>query len=103
VSDSTPPQTRQEAAVRAESAESEPQPAELPTVLYGTAELLEAPSEDFLPLNVRRVLYLAGLAALVVAPLISVQAGEYGEAIATAGNLLGAVGLGTALANPSRR
>lgn len=101
MSDPTPPQTRQEAAARAESAENA-QPDELPTFQFATAEIVTE-REDFLPLNVRRVLYLAGLAALVVAPLISVQAGDYGDAIATAGNLLGAVGLGTALANPSRR
>lgn len=57
---------------------------------------------EFLPLAWRRVIYLLGLAALVVAPSVAVQLPEYGEAITTAGNLLGAAGLGTALANPSR-
>lgn len=66
-----------------------------------TAEL-GASRADFLPLNVRRGLYLAGLAALVIAPLLAPNWPEYADAITTSGNLLGAVGLGTALANPTR-
>jgi len=48
------------------------------------------------------VLYLAGLTALVLAPSVGVNFPEYAQAIETAGNLLGAAALGTALANPTR-
>ncbi len=64
--------------------------------------LEETSDPAFLPLGVRRVLYIIGLAALVVAPTIGVNAPEYAQAITTAGNLLGVAALGTALANPSR-
>ncbi|KRC60926.1 hypothetical protein ASE14_08170 [Agromyces sp. Root81] len=70
--------------------------AELAPVAY--AEL----APELLPLNVRRVLYLLGIAALVAGPVVAVQMPEYGTAIISAGNMLGAVGLGTALANPRR-
>lgn len=68
----------------------------------GTIELAGATSPEFLPLAVRRVLYIVGLAALVVAPTVGVEFPEYAQAITTAGNLLGAAALGTALANPPR-
>lgn len=68
---------------------------------FVVAELQSSPA-DFLPLGIRRGLYLLGLAALVIAPSVAVQFPEYGDAITTAGNLLGAAGLGTALANPTR-
>jgi len=58
--------------------------------------------EPFLNLATRRVLYIVGLAALVVAPTVGVNFPEYAQAIETAGNLLGAAALGTALANPTR-
>lgn len=60
-----------------------------------------APAE-LLPLNVRRGLYLLSIAALVAGPLLAVTQPEYGTAIVGAGNMLGAIALGTALANPSR-
>jgi hypothetical protein len=83
------PQTRAELSARDES----------PT--YQTS-LLEVDRPEFLPLGIRRTLYLVGLAALVAAPFAAVQFPDYGSAFTTVGNLLGAVGLGTALANPSR-
>lgn len=64
--------------------------------------VLVGDSDDFLTLRTRRVLYLLGLAALVVAPILTPTLPEYAAAITTSGNLLGAVGLGTALANPTR-
>ena len=67
-----------------------------------TYELTAEPAEPFLSLTVRRVLYLAGLTALVLAPSVGVNLPEYAQAIETAGNLLGAAALGTALANPTR-
>ncbi len=69
---------------------------------FAQATYLEAEKDEFLPLAWRRVLYILGLAALVVAPTIAVEFAAYGAAITTAGNLLGAAALGTALANPSR-
>ncbi len=66
------------------------------------ADVIYAEPGEFMPLPVRRVLYLVGLAALIVAPSIAVEFPAYGQAIETAGNLLGAAALGTALANPTR-
>jgi len=71
--------------------------AEQPTAMFTAAE-----PDELLSLRTRRVLYLAGLAALVVGPVIAVQFPDYGAAIVSGGNMLGAVGLGTALANPTR-
>ncbi|MCC2034110.1 hypothetical protein [Microbacterium allomyrinae] len=64
------------------------------------SEIVTEPA--FLPLVVRRSLYLLGIAGLVAGPLIGVQLPEYGDAIATGGALLGSIALGTALANPTR-
>lgn len=58
---------------------------------------------EFLPLGVRRVLYILGLVALVAAPVIGVEFPDYETAITTGGNLLGAAAIGTALANPTAR
>lgn len=71
-----------------------------PVVLEG--ELVSSPPAEFLPLNARRALFLAGIAALFAGPLLAVQLPEYGDALVVGGNLLAAVGLGTALANPTR-
>ncbi|MCC2032445.1 hypothetical protein [Microbacterium allomyrinae] len=60
------------------------------------------PPAEFLPLNARRTLFLVGIAALFAGPLLAVQLPEYGDALVVGGNLLAAVGLGTALANPTR-
>ena len=67
-----------------------------------TRREIAAGAPELLSLPIRRVLYLVGLAALVVAPVVTVHAADYGNAIAAAGNLLGAVALGTALAHPTR-
>lgn len=66
-----------------------------------TTELVAQP-DGFLPLNLRRGLYLFGIAAVVVAPIVAVTFPEYGDGIMTGGQLLAGIGLGTALANPSR-
>lgn len=81
----------------------QPMPA-APTLEGPTYEAtLEAGKADqFLGLATRRVLYVAGLAALVVAPVLGVTLPEYATALTTAGNLLGSVAIGTALANPTR-
>lgn len=57
---------------------------------------------DFLPLGVRRVLYVVALAGAAVAPVIAVTQPEYAGAIVTGSSVLSAAALGTALANPSR-
>lgn len=75
---------------------------------YAAAEpvMLEAAvfesSPAFLTLGVRRVLYVAGLAAVVVAPILAVQFPDYAAAVLAAGTPLTAAALGTALANPTR-
>ena len=70
-------------------------------VLFEGELVAEKPAE-FLPLNARRALFIAGIAALFVGPLLAVQLPEYGDALVVGGNMLAAVGLGTALANPTR-
>lgn len=57
---------------------------------------------EFLPLNVRRGLYLVALAAAVAAPFIAVTAPEYAAAAVTGSSLLSGAAIGTALANPKR-
>lgn len=68
-----------------------------------SVELVADPEPEFLPLNVRRVLYVIALGALVAAPSIAVELPAYGSAIESAGNLLAIAAVGTALANPTRR
>lgn len=63
------------------------------------AELAES-SPAFLPLTVRRVVYVVGLAGVVVAPVLALSSPELAGAIFTASSSLSAIGLGTALANP---
>lgn len=75
--------------------------------LYRTLEPIElgevvVDDPAFLPLGIRRVLYLIAIAALFAGPLIAVQLPEYGNAIVTGGNTLAAIAIGTALANPKR-
>lgn len=65
------------------------------------AELSSA-APDFLPLGVRRALYLVAIAALAAGPVVAIAWPELATAITTAGSLLGSVALGTALANPTR-
>ncbi len=57
---------------------------------------------EFLPLAVRRVLYVLSLAGSVAAPVLAVTSPEYAAAIVTGAGILNAAALGTALANPSR-
>lgn len=72
----------------------------LEPIEYGTAELVS--DGGFLPLPVRRVLYVLSLAGSVAAPVLAVSSPEYAAAIVTAAGVLSAAALGTALANPSR-
>ena len=78
---------------RAEARDTEP--------VSFTDELTSA-SADFLPLNVRRILYVIALVGAVVAPGVAIVAPEWSAAIMTASSTLAAAALGTALANPSR-
>lgn len=98
------PATRAEAAAAVEQLHTAEQTVAAYTGEHVTTELLSADPgpEPFLSLGTRRVLYIVGLAALVVAPTVGVNFPEYAQAIETAGNLLGAAALGTALANPTR-
>ena len=75
-------------------------PGEIAT--YAAAELVVEPAPAFLSLPTRRVLYVAGLAAVVISPILAVQFPEYAAAVLSAGAPLTAAALGTALANPSR-
>jgi hypothetical protein len=59
-------------------------------------------SSQFLPLPVRRVLYVLALAGFVTAPVLAVTSPDYAAAIVTGAGVLGSAALGTALANPSR-
>ncbi|RZU66741.1 hypothetical protein EV379_3107 [Microterricola gilva] len=58
---------------------------------------------QFLPLSVRRGLYLVALAAAVAAPFVAIAAPEYAPPVVTASSILAAAAVGTALANPSGR
>ncbi|MEF3405780.1 hypothetical protein [Agromyces sp. CCNWLW203] len=80
-------------------AADEPISYELEPVAYAE---LEADSASFLPLAARRVLYVLGLAGVVVAPVLAISQPEYATAIVTSSGILTAAALGTALANPSR-
>ena len=59
----------------------------------------EPEDTSFLPVAVRRVLYVVGLAATVVAPILGVEFPEYREAFMSGGMILQAAALGTAIAN----
>jgi hypothetical protein len=80
----------------------ENQSAELETTYEPAVVELVAEPDPFLPLAARRVLYVAGLAAVVVAPILAVQFPDYAAAVLAAGAPLTAAALGTALANPKR-
>lgn len=84
---------------RAEAREQEYATLEMPPVF---TDVLVADSSQFLPLPVRRVLYVLALAGFVTAPVLAVTAPEYAAAIVTGAGVLGTAALGTALANPSR-
>ena len=60
-------------------------------------------SSEFLPLSVRRVLYIIGLIAAVTAPILGVQFPAYLEPILQAGSLLQGAAIGTALANTVKK
>lgn len=64
--------------------------------------LVTEAAPQFLPLATRRVLYVLGLASAVVAPVLAISQPEYAAAVVTAGGILQAAALGTALANPPR-
>lgn len=66
------------------------------------AEISTEDAPTFLPLAVRRVLYVLGLAGAVAAPVLAITAPEYAAAIVTGASVLNAAALGTALANPAR-
>lgn len=57
---------------------------------------------EFLPLPVRRVLYIGALVGAVAAPVIAVTSPDYAAAIITGSSVLSAAALSTALANPSK-
>mgnify|MGYP003505354069 FL=1 len=59
----------------------------------------EPEDTSFLPVAVRRVLYVVGLAAAVVAPILGVEFPEYRDAIMSGGIILQAAAFGTAIAN----
>ena len=59
----------------------------------------EPEDTSFLPVAVRRVLYVVGLAATVAAPILGVEFPEYSEAFTSGGMILQAAALGTAIAN----
>lgn len=65
-------------------------------------ELGSVEPAGFLPLVVRRALYLAGLAGAVAAPIVAVTSPEYATAILSAAGVLEVAALGVALGNPSR-
>ena len=91
----TIPQTRAEARAAAETSDD--------SVVSEGEHYGEAHEpERFLPLGVRRVLYVIALAAFAAGPVLAVTHPEYGTAIITSGNVLGTAAIGTALANPTR-
>lgn len=101
MNESQKPATRAEAAAAVETLHAAEATIGAYTLPTTEVTLTDGP-EPFLSLGIRRVLYIVGLAALVVAPTVGVNFPDYAEAITTAGNLLGAAALGTALANPTR-
>lgn len=60
-------------------------------------------SSEFLPLNVRRVLYIIGLISSVMAPILGVTFPAYLDPILQAGIILQGAALGTALANTAKK
>ena len=64
-----------------------------------TPDDLEPEDSSFLPVAVRRVLYVLGLTATIAAPILGVELPEYREGFQSAGMILQAAALGTAIAN----
>lgn len=64
-----------------------------------TPDDFEPEDSSFLPVAVRRVLYVLGLAATIAAPILGVEFPEYREGFQSAGMILQAAALGTAIAN----
>ncbi|QCQ16980.1 hypothetical protein [Microbacterium sp. RG1] len=91
------PATRAEARELVEDAQ-----AGGPSSTTFVVEELQAASSEFLPLNVRRVLYVVAIAGLAVAPFFQTSAADLALSIQSASSLLGSVALGAALANPTR-
>ncbi len=60
-------------------------------------------SSEFLPLNVRRALYIVGLMSSVLAPIFGVAYPQYLDPILQAGILLQGAALGTALVNLAKK
>lgn len=60
-------------------------------------------SSEFLPLSVRRVLYVIGLISSVMAPILGVAFPAYLDPILQAGIILQGAALGTALANTAKK
>lgn len=58
---------------------------------------------EFLPLSVRRVLYVIGLISSVMAPILGVTFPAYLDPILQAGIILQGAALGTALANTAKK
>lgn len=70
-------------------------------VEFVEAELVAEP-DGFMPLGIRRGLYILGLAGAAIAPVLAVTHPEYAAGIVAGSGVLTAAALGTALANPSR-
>lgn len=77
-------------------------PDATPAAFAEPVELGSVEPAGFLPLVVRRALYLAGLAGAVAAPIVAVTSPEYATAILSAAGVLEVAALGVALGNPSR-
>lgn len=75
--------------------------AEAREPLEATVELVAEP-DGFMPLGIRRALYILGLAGAAIAPVLAVTHPEYAAGIVAGSGVLTAAALGTALANPSR-
>lgn len=93
----TNPRTRAEARQVVESAQ-----AGGPSSTEFVVGELQSASSEFLPLNVRRVMYVLAIAGLAVAPFFQTAAPDLALSIQSASSLLGSVALGAALANPTR-
>lgn len=70
------------------------------TVTYLSAEV--GAEEAFIPLAVRRGLYLLALAGSVAAPVLAVYQTELATAVTTSAGVLNVAALGVALANPKK-
>ena len=64
-----------------------------------TPDSFDPEDSSFLPVAVRRIMYVLGLAATILAPILGVQFPEYREGFQNAGMILQAAALGTAIAN----